>query len=210
MIRRLSFLCALLITFIQTTALAHNTHQANLKLEFSKHFNLLHANISQYGAEQALVKSYPNIDLATIDPNKFKELLVRHFKDSVHISINGEQVALGKGAIKLGAHDTKLMFRINSDAKEPHTVEVIADCFKENEGQFNFFTVVYKDLHARAKLTKANHFTASFNITESEIVVKDSLPKTDDFKPWWLVALLLAGIFIALLAIYIVKDKSNA
>lgn len=106
----------LLVLFIlfQSLVFAHNPQQSTLKLILSEENNFLNISLSQYGIEEALKKKYPNLELTTIEPNVFKELLIRYLKENIKISVDEEPLKIGSGVIKLGSHQTELKLKIEN------------------------------------------------------------------------------------------------
>lgn len=200
----------LLISFLlfQSILTAHNPQQSSFKLIISEPVSFLTISLSQYGVEQALIKKHPDLDISTIEIKKLKELLVKHLKENIKLFANNEQlVQIGKGVIKLGSHQTDLKFQLTNFPEELKYLEVNAPCFQENEKQNNFFTVVYKGLNTRAKLSRENNFTSQFIFNENEISVnsKNSL-KSSNNHIIWIAIIFLSLVFLVLLAIKFRKN----
>ncbi|MCB4807713.1 hypothetical protein LG651_05580 [Tamlana sp. 62-3] len=191
----------------QSLAFAHNPYQSSLKLHVLEHEGWLAISLSQYGIEQALVKKYPELDLKAVDLTEFKELLIKYLRETIAISINGEALKIGKGAIKLGNHQSDLKFKINYLPANPNIIKVTAPCFEENQNQINFFQIVYKDSHVREKLTKDNAFSASFLI-ENNTVAVFSESDSENFYNNYILWVSLAIVAIAIL-IFVFKRKNK-
>lgn len=196
---KLKILMVVSILCIQNFLLAHNPWQSSLKLILFEESGILELNLAQYGVEQALIQKNTELDFKSIDPNDFKELLVDYLKENIKIDINGQQITIGKGAIKLGSHQTDLKFQINNIPQKPKDIEVNVHCFQENIDHQNFFTIVYNGLKNRIKLNKENNFRGTFIITESEILVDSKPVSSSSYAQYWGTAVflvLLIGIFL--------------
>jgi len=158
---------------------AHNPMQSSLKLSIYEQSGILEVNLAQYGVEQALIKKYPDLDLKSINPTDFKELLINYLKENIAITIDDQQLKIGKGAIKLGSHQTDLRFQLERIPAHPNCVIVDAHCFQENDHQQNFFRVAYQELEVRKILTQENNFKSKFTITASEILVEDLIERSE-------------------------------
>ena len=143
----------------QSFLFAHNPQQASLKLFVNHDTSFLEINSSQYGIEQALVKKYPELNLDSIPSKEFKELLIKYVKETIVLSVNDQQLRIGKGVIKLGSHQTDLKFKMNGFPKNPKSMMVDAHCFKENTEQNNFFSINYKGQIQRVKPVSYTHLT---------------------------------------------------
>ncbi|MUU78418.1 hypothetical protein [Winogradskyella endarachnes] len=192
----------------QSVAFAHNPQQSSFKLFLTENNNILEISLSQYGIEQAFLKKYPELDLSSIEPNKFKELLIKYLKENILIFANDQQLNFGAGIIKLGSHQTDLKFRINNLKDTPREIKVKAICFQENEKQNNFFTIAYKGLNARAKLYNKNNFKAKFIINESNIEVLDIIEKQKNTTPYWVLAIVFA-VILSVILIFRKTSKFN-
>ena len=188
---------------------AHNPQQSSLKLIIFENNGFLNISLSQYGIEQALIKKYPNLDLSSVEPNDFKELLIKYLKEHIILSVDGHQLKIGKGVIKLGNHQTDLKFEINNFPENPKSMNADVSCFQENERQNNFFTILYKGLTTRAKLEKNNNFKCKFTFSNSEIYVNtvDSYSLKHNMTLW----INIFSIFILTIVVFLVfrlKEKT--
>ena len=181
--------------------MAHNPLQSSLKLSIYEQSGILEVNLAQYGVEQALVKKYPDLNLKSTTPKDFKELLINYLKENILISVNGQQLKIGKGAIKLGNHQTDLKFQLDNIPEDPKCMDVDIHCFQENEKQQNFFKIAYKGLNVREKLTKENDFKAKFTITESEILINNKTESLRNDSMFWV----LAAISLLLISFLILR-----
>ena len=140
-----------LLLFFQSFLFAHNPSQSSLKLSIYEQSGILEINLAEYGVEQALLKKYPDLDLKSIVLKDYKELIINYLKENINIAVNGQQLKIGKGAIKLGGHQTDLKFQIDNIPQDPQYVDVYAPCFKENEKQQNFFRIIYRGMTVKKK-----------------------------------------------------------
>lgn len=203
--RNIKLILACLFVLFQGQLLAHNANLASIKLIIQEKGTFLDLNMSQYGIEQDLLKNNPNLDLKTISQTELKELIINEIKEHIQLSINGEIISLGTGVIKLGSHVTNLKFVINNLPEIIELIDVKANCFQENKNQINFFTVLYQDKNARAKLFDKNNYQSKFIVTKDEINVSDNLRKSK----WSLTKKLVITILIIIcfLTIYFIIKK---
>jgi len=203
--RNIKLILACLFVLFQGQLLAHNPNLASIKLIIQEKGAFLDLNMSQYGIEQVLLKNNPNLDLKTISQIELKELIIDEVKKHIQLSANGEIISLGTGVIKLGSHETNLKFVINNLPEVIRYIDVKANCFQENKNQINFFTVLYQDKNARAKLFKKNNYKSKFIINQDEIKVSDNLLK----NKWSLTKILVVTILtiICFLIIYFINKK---
>lgn len=188
----------------QNVLFAHNPQQASFQLMVTDELSYLNITLSQYGVEQALVKKYSDLDVKTIAPKDFKELIINYLKQNIHLSVNGKPLKIGSGIIKLGNHQTDLKFKIEDVPKVFNEMEVNIPCFQENENQSNFFTVIYKDRSKRVKLTKKNHFKAEYTFDGENITISKVAKETSSFRAWILVAI---GLGVLAVLLFVFKSK---
>lgn len=162
------------LLFFTHSAKAHNTQQASFKLVLTGDASFIDISLSQYGIEQALLKSYPELNLSATNTSLFKETLVRHLKENIHISVNGKPLKMAGGLIKLGSHQSMLKFKVSNIKGMPKQLLVKITCFEQNERQKNIFTVVYGEKVARSILNTKNDYKAHFIFTASKIEASDA------------------------------------
>lgn len=200
------FLITGFFLLFQNVLFAHNPQQASFQLMVTDELSYLNITLSQYGVEQALMKKYSDLDIKTIAPKDFKELIINYLKQNIHLSVNGKPLKIGSGIIKLGNHQTDLKFKIEDVPKVFNEMEVNIPCFQENENQSNFFTVIYKDRSKRVKLTKKNHFKAEYRFDGENIMVNKAVKETNSFRVWILTGI---GFGILLVLFFVLKSKRS-
>lgn len=141
---------------------AHNTQVASFKLVLNAENSYIDIHLSQYGAEQGLLKSNPEIDLNNLSSTMLKELLIRHLKSTIQLNIDGKTVTLGKGLIKLGNHDSKLRFKLTNVGTQSNLVSAKINSFDANKGQVNIVHIAYKDTKLRQILSSDNSYQHQF------------------------------------------------
>ena len=157
---------------VESSVFAHNPEHSSLKLIISEKSGFLDISLSQHGVEQALLKKYPDLNLNSIETNKFKELLIGYLKENIILTINDQELKIGAGVIKLGSHQTSLKFRVENFPKEDFkNLEVKATCFQENEKQQTFFSIINDSNKANANLNKSNNYSRKFQFKENTIVL---------------------------------------
>lgn len=157
-----------LLCIAMPQAFAHNVQQSSFKLLFSKEKNFLDIVLSQYGIEQAMLKAYPSFNLEESDSQRFKELLVRHIKENFQVKVNGESLVLGRGAIRLGSHQSNIRFRVNNAIDSIDTIEATVTCFSENEKQRNILKIQSDNFYERVILSESNHYTTQLAVLTEE------------------------------------------
>lgn len=201
----IKFIIACLFVLFQSQLYAHNPNQASIKLIIQEKGAFVDFNMSQYGIEQVLLKKNPNLDLKTISKKELQQLIINEVKGQIQLTSNDKAFDLGTGVIKLGSHETNLKFLIEDLPENIEFIDVKAYCFQENENQVNFFTILYKEKNARAKLFKKNNYQSKFIITQDEIIVSDKLQAYN----WNLskILIIIALTIICFLLIYFLVKK---
>lgn len=152
----------------------HDPLSAFFQLDMYEESCLLSINLSQYGSEQALIKTYSGLDLSSIDPDDYKQKLIGYIKECTYIEIDGEALQIGKGAIKLGSHQTDLKFELLLPKRKPKEITAVISCFSENKGHYNFFKLSYGKMSKRVKLKSENSFQSVLLIYEHGISQLDA------------------------------------
>ena len=192
------------IFFSSFITYAHNPQISSLRLNIQNSTGILEFSLAQHGIEQALLKKYPRINLKTIAPNSFKELLIKYLKETVLLSANGKSIKLGAGIVRLGSHQSDLKFKLKNIPKTINYIDVNAHCFQENENQQNFFTLTKGHLKSKIKLSRENNFNSRFEILEEEISVIDNFNEKTYPNTNFIWYALLLSIIMAI-SIFIVK-----
>lgn len=156
------YFAAFILTLISNMVFAHNAQLASYKMSVDGEKSFLYITFSTYGAEQALLKANPKLDLESENLVEFKQALIAHIKNNTWLSMNGQELSLGRGAIKLGSHESKVMLKIENLPKNPTSLNVKVACFNENERQINIFKVDYGNVSARKQLDKSNEYEGTF------------------------------------------------
>ena len=206
----IKFIIVCLFVLFQSQLLAHNPNQASIKLVIQEKGAFIDFNMSQYGIEQVLLKKNPNLDLKTISKKELQELIINEVKKKIELTSNGKTVDLGTGVIRLGNHETNLKFLIENLPKNIEFIDVKANCFQENENQTNFFTILFKDKNARAKLFKKNNYQSKFIFNQDEIIVSDKLQTYNRNSSKILMIIALTIICFVIIYFLVKKRKTVA
>lgn len=194
-------------------SIAHDPQISSLRLNIYEKIAILELTLSQYGIEQALIKKYPDLDLKNIKLKKLEEVIINYLKETIVISANGNPLKISTGIIKLQNHQSDLKFKIENLPKDLHFIDVDAHCFKENNNQTNFLTVIQNELTAKTKLSKENNFKNRFIFDENKITVANNNTKNTSKVGIFnrvLIAIITSILLIALFILYKVRKKKQS
>ncbi|MGJ8738609.1 hypothetical protein [Zobellia laminariae] len=167
-----TFIFCLLTILTIKMAYAHNPLSATYYLEVNQELGILNVSVSQAGFQEALNKHYPEINFDKLSDVEYKKLAVGYIKDNFNLMVNGNQVQLLNGGLKLGSHQTDLKF-ITSDL--PHKFNNLAikiDAFKENDHHQTIFTFSLHGVSNKVILTEKNDYAASVEFKNNKMIAK--------------------------------------
>lgn len=125
----------------------HNPLSARYHLEAGEHASLLTVNLSQEGVNYALLAKYSKAEIAELSQNAWEEIIVDYIKRNFHLSIDGKEITLKKGGIKLGSHQTDLKFVLPPLSSEIRKIDIDIPAFKENDQHQTIFSYgIYQKL----------------------------------------------------------------
>ncbi|WP_281615187.1 hypothetical protein [Flammeovirga sp. SubArs3] len=144
---------------------AHNPLSAKFYLEKQDSQGLLSIYLSQDGVDAALLKAYGEKEFENYTVGQYKSLIVRYIKEKFKLNINGKEIILLDGGIKLGKHQTDLKFITTEVPSKIHTLKVQIEAFSENEDHQSLFVYKIGESNGKAILSNRNDFTDHFTKT---------------------------------------------
>lgn len=130
-----------LIFIVSTLFLfGHNPLSARYHLKAGEQGSSLTINLSQDGVNHLYSKIYEKEKLEKISQKEFKEWIVDYIKNNFNLSIDEQKVALKKGGIKLGSHQTDLKFVLPPITKKVEKMKVHIPAFSENDNHQTIFS----------------------------------------------------------------------
>ncbi len=164
----LFFICTFTISF------AHNPLSAMYYLEVKEDFGIMNLSLSQAGSHEAIFKNYSDEAISEMSDLEYKKLIVQYVKDNFHLTINGNEVELLDGGVKLGNHQTDLKFVTSELPSTFNTLDVRIDAFKENEHHQTVFSLAFNDKTSKVILNKTNNYTTYVNFVDNEMIANSS------------------------------------
>ncbi len=180
---------------------AHNPLSAMYYLEMKDNLDILNISLSQTGFQEALNKHYPNIEFDKVSNLEYKQLAVAYIKENFNLNINGNQVYLLKGGLKLGNHQTDFKFVTAKLPEQFNTLTVKINAFKENEHHQTIFSWSLQGISDKVILTEHNGYSATVEFRNNKVITDKG--KFNTHYLW----------FIAIVPIFLVGRKilpSNA
>ncbi len=187
-------LFVLILVFIGSLNIveAHNPLSALYYLEVKEHMSVLTINLSQDGLHKALKKQYPQKDLEAMFDKEYKKLAVNYIKENFELSINGRDIKLLEGGIKLGSHQTDLKFVISTLPNEFDTMDVSIKAFSENGQHQTIFSLFLNGTTSKVILNQNNAYEMSVDLENDAMVER----RSKGFNKSYLWSLLLIPIVL--------------
>lgn len=160
------YIIGLIVLISPLITFAHNPLSARYHLTGTDAGSALAINLSQDGVNTALLKHYNQDYLNALSEQAFKELVVEYVKGNFHLSIDGKEMILGEGGIKLGAHQTDLKFVLPPIQSKPKKLEVNISAFKENGNHQTIFVYNINGLKGKEILSEHKGFDAKILLNE--------------------------------------------
>ncbi|MGB5553725.1 MAG: hypothetical protein WBM83_03625 [Flavobacteriaceae bacterium] len=183
--KKLLIFC-LLVALSSQSALAHNPLSAMYYFEVKDDFGILNISLSQAGFQEALTAHYPAIDFNKLSDVDYKQWAVAYVKDNFHLNINGNQIELLNGGLKLGNHQTDLKFVTEKLPNAFHTLEVEINAFRENEHHQTIFSWSLHGETDKVILSDNNDYSASVKFKDNKMLINKGIFNTDYL---WFIAL---------------------
>jgi len=168
---------------------AHNPLSARYHLDTKQQPGVLTINLSQDGVNLALLQTHSRAALEEMSQREFEELIVAYVKRNFEVAVNGEDIRLGEGGIRLGSHQTDLKFVLTDVAADAETISADIPAFSENEAHQTIFSYRVGGKSEHVILSSDNEFRAAIGFNST----------ADSFAWYWLVLLALAGLLLLLL-----------
>jgi len=122
---------------------------------------LLEINLPQAGVHRAMVKQHPEVNFDSLDLTVYKEMVVRYLKAHIYMEANGQALVMGHGAIKLGSHQTNLLFYVENYPAQVQRLDLHIDAFAENGNQQSIFWWYTPQESVKVVLATRNNFRAT-------------------------------------------------
>jgi len=168
------------------SAFAHNPLSAMYYLEVEDNLGILNISLSQVGLHEALIKHYPATELDELSDLEYKQLAVEYIKKNFDLKVNGNEVTLSNGGLKLGNHQTDLKFVISNLPKQFNSLDVQINAFKENENHQTVFSLALKGNTDKVILSKKNQYSSSVLFEENKMVADE---RNSNINYLWFIAL---------------------
>ena len=188
--KKIVILLLILIVSIQTMH-AHNPLSAMYYLEVKEQFGILNINLSQNGLHEVLKKNYPNTNLNELFDIEYKELTINYLKENFQLHINGNEISLLEGGIKVGSHQTDVKFIITELPKSFVKLNITIKAFVENDHHQSVFSLLLKGNTSKVILNQKNNYSASAVFKDHVMIVNSK-----SFNKNYLWCLVLIPIFL--------------
>ena len=118
--------------------------------------------LTQAGVHRTLQKEHPGSDLE--NKEEYEKMIITYLKDHIDIEADGLPLKLNAGAIKLGSHETSVVFLVKNYPQNVKKLNVNIDAFKENGHHQTVFWWYTPGEKSRFVLSKRNGFQGFFEI----------------------------------------------
>ena len=189
------FIIGILFWAIPFISFAHNSLSARYYLESTPSGSVLTINLSQTGVNQLMSEKYNEEYFLNLDEKAWKELIVNYVKENFTLKVDGVKIALAKGGIRLGNHQTDLKFILPALPQKPNAIFVNIPAFKEN-GKHQ--TILAYNILGKANkviLNQQNNYKANI----------DLYGNTNQNSPNYKWLFIISGILILLALIKVFK-----
>ncbi|QWX84011.1 hypothetical protein H0I23_16420 [Cellulophaga sp. HaHaR_3_176] len=134
-------------------------------------------------------------------PEEFQEMVLKHIKSNFSININGNNITLGSGIVKLG-HETKVVFQVFGIPSNIQSIQVKNAAFKDINKNQSALILLKKDFSKdRFVLNNDNEHTLNLYTDGNKFKVLDA-NKSDSSYAYigWLLggAAILAMVFMTI------------
>lgn len=177
---------------------AHNPNTTSVVISPVNGVYSVHYVISQEGANYALTKYYTGEDLQRLTADQYKEKYIDYIKKHTRLIIDGKEIPLGSGGIKLGNHQTDIRFLLPNYPKDYKTVEITLNVFRQNENQNTVVRFLEGKKSFRKVLNIKNGFSFQFEKTPEGFVGKQD----KQLMSFWYYAILLFVILLLSLLVW--------
>ncbi|XMO88272.1 hypothetical protein AAFN75_08245 [Algibacter sp. AS12] len=190
------FLIGIIFLVIPFMSFGHNPLSARYYLEATPSGNVLTVNLSQSGINHLMTQKFSEAYFENIDEKAWKELIVSYIKENFNLNVDGIEIALTKGGIRLGSHQTDLKFVLPPFSQAPKHFFIEIPAFKENGKHQTIFAYNINGKADKVILSEQNNFKANINLT-GEIT---KIVNTANSR--WLIIIIGAIILLALIKVF--------
>ncbi len=201
------------IAFFCNSAIAHNPNSASVTIRPLKGIWVVEYSFAQVGVNYVLNDIYTEDAIAKMTPDAYKELFVAYIKKHTKITIDGKDIPLTSGGIKLGSHQTDMKFLSADFPKEYQKVRVEISALKENKEQHTSLRFMEGEKYIRKVLSHKKGFVMDFENSPIQGYIGVHEPETEQEEhhhhSHWLRNTLIGVAAAALLFLlyYFIKKK---
>ncbi len=185
--------CALMFGLLNVSN-AHNPLSAMYNLDVKGDFGILNIGLSQDGLNQALIKSFPDVDIENLSSLEYKKLAVKYIKDNFTLSINDQDIAILDGGIKLGNHQTDLKFITSEIPKDFKTLAIEIDAYRENKHHQTIFLLSLNGNSSKVILSEKNEYQSSLVLRDNKMIIEVEGSSENYFWYLLLIPMLIIGM----------------
>ncbi len=180
------FIIGLICIISPLLSFGHNPLSAKYHIEAGEHASLLSVSLSQDGVNHVFSKKYGKERFSEMNRKEFEELLVDYIKKNFNLSIDGKEIKLSQGGIKLGSHQTDLKFVLPPLPQKIGKIEVDIPAFKENKNHQTIFSYKTKGVTNHVILSSSNDYQSTINLQAADTNA-------------WLWLILIGGIILVIM-----------
>ncbi len=155
-------------SILMCAALTGRTHNPQLATFFIRNLEgvwVIEGSFPQHGLHEALREAYENIQIDSLGPPEYKNLLIDYIKGHILIETeDNREIVLGEGGLRLGNHQTDVRFVLENLPESPQDLKVKIGCLQENDHHTNILRVPALG-NEQFILNEDNSFTAELITT---------------------------------------------
>ncbi|MEM9337330.1 MAG: hypothetical protein AAGA66_01275 [Bacteroidota bacterium] len=199
------FLFLLLFTFGMYQANAHDPLTSKIELHGTYDQGaVLRIFLTQVQVHRTLESEHP---YASFDDKKmYEQMVISYLKDHINIKADDVILQLNSGAIKLGSHETLVVFDIKNYPERVKKLDVTIDAFEQSGQQQTVFWWYTPSEKSKFVLSHRNNFQAFFEIGKKPYA--NQLPKAySGFFDTKSIVLLFTAILCVLCFVFLYVSK---
>ena len=158
-VRALGWFFSAFFLLLPTSAWSHLPNVATFNVQQREQLWWLDVHVSTDGLHHILTLRDPKIQ--ALSAQDYKKRAVTLIKEGVRVNVDGGDIELGEGGIRLAAHQTDLRFELVGMPQAPARFQLEIDVFSEQSNQQNIFRVFRPDGSDHVVLSERNRFAAS-------------------------------------------------
>ncbi len=171
---------ALVIALIWLSSGTVSAHQPDISsftiIESQPGLWMLQLNASMTAFQYEVVNAYGENSYSS--PEEFNEMLVNYLKKQISIQVNGEEVMLEKGLVRLG-HATTVAFELSGVPEQFDHVFVKNMGFENINKSQIIFSIIKEGMYEdHFILNEENDFQINLSLNEDQVLVADSNSNT--------------------------------